>query len=147
MKLAEHVKKLIKGNDFDKAYSVIEHFSIAEKVELLFNQVTLADNTSMYLFLLYLISRDKDIAEWHYRCFVYLVFESSLFNDSMYLASWHARNALNLDNGNLEYIKTIFSVFVGYPEQFFTCDEFKAMATTIVHSCTDCAEALEYLNK
>lgn len=147
MKITEQVRKAIRDCDFDKAYSTMEYLSITEKVDLLFNRISLFNNVNMYLFLLYLISKGKDTAELNFRCFIYLVFESSLFNDSMCLAAWHARNALSLDEGNIEYIKAIFSVFAGYSEQFFTREEFNRMAETLVRTCPDCNEALEYLAK
>lgn len=147
MVIANDVRKAIRKKDFDKAYSMMEHLSIDAKIELLCNQVAINDDASMYLFLLYLVAMDGNAAVWHFRCFVYLVFESSLFNDSMCLAAWHAKNAMQLDNRNVEYKRAALSVFAGYPEQFFTDEEFSKMARDVIRSNPNDNDALNYIRE
>lgn len=147
MKVADQVRKAIKQNAFDEAYSAMGQLSIGEKVDLLFNQVTLEDNTCMYLFLLYLVARDENEAEWNFRCFMYLVFDSSFFDDSMCLAAWHAKNAIHSAPQNVEYKKAVLSVFSGYPEQYFSNKELVQMANAVICVYPDDNDAIEYLSK
>ena len=61
--------------------------------------------TCMYLFLLNLMARDENDAEWNFRCFMYLFFNSSFFDDSMCLAAWHAKSALRIALQKMSSIK------------------------------------------
>ena len=125
------MKCLIVKSKFEQAYNLIKDYSTDEKWEIISNGLYHIDPFQTYSFMMYLIAKETCEAEWEYYCFVYLVYCNPFFDDSMRLAAWHLKRALELDCNNIEYMKQVVSVFYSFSEQYFSDVEFLRMAKAI----------------
>lgn len=121
------IKKLVTKSLFEKAYNLIKDYSTEEKWKIISNNLHRTDPLRVYSFLRYLVARDEFCAKWEYYCFVYLVYCNPFFDDSMRLAAWHLRRAIELDNNSIEYTDQAISVFYSYPIRYFSDEEFLSM--------------------
>jgi len=131
VKARQNIKSLIKKALFEQAYLLIKDYNTAGKWNILLNELNGVAPSIVYSFLRYLVARDTTNAEWEYYCFVYLVYCDPFFDDSMRLAAWHLRKAIELDCKNIDYMKQVISVFYTYNDYFFSDEEFFLMAKQI----------------
>lgn len=132
MKVKQNIKKLVSKGLFEQAYGLIADYSIEDKWEIIRNELYRVDPAQIYSFLRYLVAKDAISAEWEYYCFVYLVYCDPFFDDSMRLAAWHLRKAIELDCKNIEYMKQVISVFYTYNDCYFSDEEFFLIAKEVI---------------
>lgn len=143
--MTERIIQLILERRWEKAYFLIQKMSLERKWELLSTDLYDEDPRDIYLFMLYLISIDGNEAQWHYYCSSYLIFCHPFFDDSMRLASWHIKQAIKLNPKNNDYKKIVISIFYGYPEEYFTQQDYYQFATDVLKENKDDPDAKEIL--
>ena len=132
MKAKQNITNLIKKALFEQAYLLIKDYNTGGKWNIILNELNGVAPSIVYSFLRYLVARDAINAEWEYYCFIYLVYCDPFFDDSMRLAAWHLRKAIELDNKNIDYMKQVISVFYTYNDCFFSDEEFFLMAKQVL---------------
>ncbi|MBE6742809.1 hypothetical protein [Faecalispora jeddahensis] len=123
---------LILNSKYEEAYYQMKHMSLEEKWKLIGDEMYDENPLVVYTFLLYLISKDSNEAEWHFNSYLYLVFYNPFFDDSMQLAAWHLKNAMLLEPLNIEFKKQAISTLFYYPEQLFSDGEFRQFALDVL---------------
>ena len=98
-----------------------------------------------YSFLLYMVSQDDNEAEWHFYCYMYLVYCNLFFDDAMRLAMWHLKQAISLQPLNSAYKKEVISIGYSYPVKHFTDEEFQRYAADVIAEEPDNKNAKEVL--
>lgn len=139
--MINNIKQSIINMEFEKAYLSICSLSLEEKWNIISTNLYYEDPKVIYVFLLYLIAKDGNEAEWQYYCCLYLIFCNPFFDDTMRLASWHIKQAIRLNPKNIEYKKQVVSTFYSYSEQYFSCEEYYRYSEDILREEQDNIEA------
>ena len=142
--MIERIIQEIREMRYEKAYLLIHKMSLEEKWEILSTNLYDEDPMKIYLFMLYMISIDGNESEWHYYCASYLIFCHPLFDDSMGLASWHIKQAIKLNPKENKYKEIVIHIFYGYPEEYFTQEDYYQFANDIIKEEKDnpCAKEI-----
>lgn len=130
----------------NKSYKDTDIFNIVWEVYL-----EDMEQTNIYLFFLYMLSKNNNEAFWHEKCCLFLAYHNVLFHDGMSLAAWHIRKAVELEPENYEYQKLLINTFYTYPNDYFTKEEYIQFAQNVLTISRQNKRAKEilknYINK
>ena len=145
--MQKEIIRLILESKYEQAYTRMDNMTLEEKWKFVGDELFNEEPKTVYTFLLYLVAKDNNEAEWQFNCFLYLVYYNPFFDDTMKLASWHIKRALELNSNNLEYKKQVISILFSYPEQNLSNEEFLKYANDVLDYEPANQKAREIINK